>query len=122
MDALRACAAMKEDGSIWRALEALRTFLQPPAIVVRAWQEDAWQGTYYAVLEHGGRWFLWTEAFGSCGGCDGYENATRQDAFDQIMLTLSIGNTLPFQAEADLANHVRAEGIGPGTYPEGWDA
>jgi len=87
------------DPNIWyigRALPALESFLKKPAVILASDAVGDYQGVYYAVLAvingpkyDGDTTFaLWSDYYGSCGGCDAYEDASIEEQFDLIKSTM----------------------------------
>lgn len=66
---------------------ALKSVLPNVEIIAFA-SYGEYQGDCAALLKYGDRLWIWKDYFGSCGGCDGLENASPRDCLDYIRHTL----------------------------------
>lgn len=97
------------DTGYWGHLGALKYFLTADVRVLFSESDDDYQGSIYALLFVPAHdvYAIWSDYFGSCGGCDSLIDASTQDAFDYIKATMAEGNTRQFRSIADAAHYLR---------------
>ena len=65
--------------------DVMTSIFKPPARVIASWVEDDYQGDEaFAYLFPDGTVAILTDYFGSCGGCDSWEDATDADAREMV--------------------------------------
>lgn len=88
--------------------EEIMTVLFKDAIVIASWIEQAYQGDEFFTYKLGdGRYVLVSDYFGSCSGCDVYENASSDEI--KHLVTELANNAKIFTTLDELIEYCKAE-------------